>query len=314
MYSLVIPVYRNEEFIPELLEVLGGLDDELNGRLEVVFVVDGSPDRSFEKLEAGLANCRFPSQLIALSRNFGSFAAIRTGLERATGPLFAVMAADLQEPPELVVEFFRVLESEQADVAVGTRASRDDPMLQQLASRAYWGLYRRLVQREMPAGGVDVFGCNQVVRDRLVALEESNSSFVGLLFWVGFRTQSIPYHRLQRREGKSGWTWSRRLRYFSDSVFAFSDLPIRLLLVVGGLGLVVSTVFGAIVLAARIGGGIEVPGYAATVLVMTFFGALNMLGLGIIGSYVWRAFENTKRRPGAIVMSHRRIAGRQSGA
>lgn len=303
MYSLVIPVFKNEGSIPELLATL----DELNGRLgrdlEVVFVVDGSPDRCAELLEASLPRRTFCSKLVLLSRNFGSFAAIRAGLAEARGPYFAVMAADLQEPPDLMESFFSALASEPIDVVVGTRADRDDPLLARGASQLFWFLYRKLVQSEMPSGGVDVFGCNLAFRDHLLALGESNSTLVGLLFWLGFRRKLVPYQRRARLHGKSAWTFGRKLRYLTDSVFAFSDLPIRLLIVAGILGLGVSVVFSIFVLVSRLSGLIPVPGYAGIVLVITFFAALNSFGLGIIGGYLWRAFENTKGRPQAIILS-----------
>lgn len=311
MYSLVIPVYKNEASLPDLLEALEDLDGGLDGQLEVVFVIDGSPDESMRVLELSLPTRSFASQLVLLSRNFGSFAAIRAGLAEARGQYFAVMAADLQEPPELISDFFRALEAEPIDVTIGVRAERDDPLFSRLSAQLFWGVYRRLVQPEMPPGGVDVFGCNQAVRDRLVSLSESNSSLVGLLFWVGFRRKLIAYPRRAREHGKSAWTLRGKLRYFSNSVFAFSDLPIRALIAVGAMGLVVSTTFGALVIGARLLGWIEVPGYAAIIITTIFFAALNTFGLGIIGSYVWRAFENTKQRPDAIIMSQTRFEGRR---
>jgi len=309
MYSLVIPVYKNEQSLPALLLAIERLGRSLQDKLEAVFVVDGSPDESLHVLETALPGCGFPSRLVQLSRNFGSFAAIRAGLQEAAGPYFAVMAADLQEPPELIRDFFRALEDEPFDVAVGVRGHRDDPVVSRLAAEIYWGLYRRLVQREMPSGGVDVFGCNLAVRDRLISLPESNSSLVGLLFWVGFRRKMVPYQRRARSYGKSAWTFRGKLRYFSDSVFAFSDLPTLALIAIGVVGLVVSTTFGTLVVIARLLGWIAVPGYAAIIITTVFFAALNAFGLGIVGSYVWRAFENTKQRPNAIVMSRVRFEG-----
>jgi glycosyltransferase involved in cell wall biosynthesis len=307
MYSLVIPVYRNEASIPELLEEVAKLDHELEGQLDAVFVVDGSPDRCAELLQSLLPKQSFAARLAILSRNFGAFPAVRAGLELATGPYFAVMAADLQDPPELILEFFRTLASEPVDVTIGTREARADPLLSRSASRTFWFLYRKFVQSEMPPGGVDVFGCNQAFRDRLLALDESNSTLVGLIFWLGFRRKLIGYVRQPRRHGSSAWSFSRKLRYLTDSIYAFSDLPIRLLVSVGILGLVVSAAFAVVVMAARLTGVIQVPGYAATVLAVTFIAALNSFGLGVIGSYVWRAFENTKGRPQSIVLSVERF-------
>ena len=300
-YSLVVPVYRNEETIPDLLDVLSGIDRELGGALEVVFVIDGSPDRSLALLVDALPRTGLTAQVLEMSRNFGAFAAIRAGLIEATGPHFAVMAADLQEPPDLAVEFFRRLEQDRCDVVCGVRAGRDDPLQARLASKLFWAAYRRLVQPEMPPGGVDVFGCNVRARDALVALTEAHSSLIGQLFWIGMRRDEVPYRRRARQRGRSAWTLRKKLAYLLDSSLAFSDLPIRLLFGVGMLALAVALVYGAIVLAARLTGLIAEPGYAPTVLLISGFGALNALGLAVVGAYAWRAFENTKGRPLAIV-------------
>jgi glycosyltransferase involved in cell wall biosynthesis len=310
-YSLVIPVYRNEESIPDLLAALAGVDRAQGGALEVVFVVDGSPDRSLARLVELLPRAGFTAKILEMSRNFGAFAAIRAGLKEAAGPYFAVMAADLQEPPELVVEFFRRLEQDACDVVCGARTARDDPWRSRLASNLFWAVYRRLVQPEMPPGGVDVFGCNLGARDALVALTEAHSSLVGQLVWIGMRRDEVPYARRARQHGKSAWTLRKKISYMLDSSLAFSDLPIRLLFGVGMFALAVSAVYGVIVLIARLTGLIVEPGYATTVLLIAGFGALNALGLSVVGAYAWRAFENTKARPLAIV--RRRLTFEKDG-
>lgn len=302
MYSIVIPVYKEEASIPDLLMALRGIGTRLNSALEVVFVVDGSPDQSFQHLTLELPTLSFKSKLIALSRNFGSFAAIRVGLQKASGPYFAVMTADLQEPDDLIVAFFEELAKGETDVVIGARQSRDDPLLNKVASQVFWFLYRKLVQPELPRGGIDVFGCNAAFRRELLKLEESHSSLVGLLVWLGFRRKAIPYKRARRQHGKSAWTFARKMRYLLDSLFSFSDLPIKVLLWVGSIGIVISLVFSVIVLWARLSGRIQVPGYSPIVLTVTFFGSINLICLGIVGSYVWRAYENTKKRPGAVVL------------
>jgi glycosyltransferase involved in cell wall biosynthesis len=309
MVSLIIPVYKNEESIPGLLEALAQLAGTLSDPLEVVFVDDGSPDRSHALLAALLPQQPFVSQLLVHSRNFGSFAAIRSGLSAAQGRHFAVMAADLQEPISLIEEFFKRLAGGAVDVVIGQRDARRDPMLSGVSSRLFWWTYRRFIEPAIPPGGIDVFGCNDVFRRFLLALEESNSSLVGLLFWMGFRRELVPYARLERKHGKSAWTFQKKLKYLNDSIYAFSDLPVRALFAVGALSTCASVVIAAIVLVAKLTGRIEVPGYTATVLTIVFFGGLNALGLGILGGYLWRAFENTKGRPSAIVMSQQRFEG-----
>jgi glycosyltransferase involved in cell wall biosynthesis len=310
MYSIIVPVHGNEESIPDLLAALRDLRARLSSALEVVFVDDGSPDASMQILARELPNQPFASKLIAHSRNFGAFAAIHTGLVEATGPYFAIMSADLQEPIDLVEQFLRILERDEADIALGQRDGRDDPIVSSLASRVFWFLYRALVQPEVPRGGVDVFGCNQRCRDQLVVLHESNTSLVGLVLWLGFRRAVVSYRRQERKHGRSGWSFRRKLKYMVDSLYGFSDLPIRLLTSAGAISVLVSVTFGGVVLVQRLRGAITVPGYTVLVLMIMFFGGLNALGLGIVGGYVWRAHENTKQRPNAIVMSRRDFRGR----
>lgn len=302
-FSVVIPVYKNEASIPRLLEALSNMSRQLDGHMEVVFVVDGSPDRSFGLLRAALERLEYPAQLLAHSRNFGSFPAIRTGLAAARGDYFGVMAADLQEPPELLIAFIKALELDECDVAIGTRTGRNDPYASRLASGLFWGLYRRLVVHDMPEGGVDVFGCNRTFRDQLLKLEESRSSLIALIFWLGFRRKLVSYERLERQEGKSSWTLNKKVEYMMDSIFAFTDYPIRLLIRIGVVGCMLSVVLSVLVFAGHLTGRIIVPGYAATMLVVLFFGMLNLLGLGLVGTYAWRGYENSKIRPLAVIAS-----------
>jgi polyisoprenyl-phosphate glycosyltransferase len=303
-HSLIIPVYRNEENIPDLLEALGELNRSLES-FEVVFVVDGSPDRSADLLATLLPKVSFHWQVVELSRNFGSFAAIRQGLALGRGTWLAVMAADLQEPPELILRFFNELHAGHFDIIVGVRASRADPIVSKTLSKVYWLLYQRLIMREIPAGGVDVFACNRSFRDALLSLEERNSFLIGQLFWLGFRRAEISYNRRARVAGKSAWKFRRRLRYMLDSVFAFSDLPITVLLWLGAIGVSTSFLLGGVMIAGWLVGLIDVRGYVPIMLTIMFFGSLMMLGQGILGCYLWRVSENSKKRPLSVVFSHR---------
>jgi glycosyltransferase involved in cell wall biosynthesis len=308
--SIVVPVYRNEANIDQLLERLRDLHTTVPGGIEAVCVVDGSPDQCYSLLAAALPNMAFPSRLLLLSRNFGSFPAIREGLRSASGPWFAVMAADLQEEASVVVRFFDALRADEADVVLGVRTARADAWFDRVASSLFWGLYRTLIQRDLPRGGVDVFGCNVAFRDQLLRFSESHSSLVGQVLWLGFRRKSINYRRVPRQHGQSAWNFRRKLAYLFDSIYSFSDLPIRLFIGLGGVGIVTSTFFAIVVVIAKISGSVPVPGYTATVLTIIFFASLNLLGLGILGSYMWRAYENTKARPIAVVMQELAFAPR----
>lgn len=303
MFSLIVPVYKNEESLPALLTAVAQLAATIAQGFEAVFVVDGSPDNSVSILREQLPSQPFASQLVVLSRNFGSFAAIRAGLEQGRGQHYGIMAADLQEPPELILKMARVLNADDADVVIGVRDGRCDPVAGRVASNVFWWFYRRYVVPDMPPGGVDIFACNRAFRDRLLSLEERHSSLVAQVFWLGFRRKTVAYVRQKRQFGKSAWTFRKKLNYLSDSVFAFTDLPIRLLIRTGIVGAAVSILFGAVALAGRLAGFIDVPGYTATIVTIVLLGSLNLLGLGIVGSYAWRTYENTKQRPLAVPIS-----------
>ncbi|MFN8555164.1 MAG: glycosyltransferase family 2 protein [Candidatus Obscuribacterales bacterium] len=306
-YSLVIPVYKNEGSIEPLLSVLSQLSKDLHDDLEVIFVVDGSPDQSQAKLEQLLPASKIHAQVLSSSRNFGAFSAIRLGLETATGSGIAVMSADLQEPPELVKDFFQALDSGEADIVFGVRESRDDPWSSAIASQTFWWFYRKYVEPACPVGGVDMFAMTAPFRDHIINMREANSSLLGLLFWVGGRRKFVSYHRKAREHGKSAWTFQKKVTYLLDSIFAFTDLPVRLMIVAGASGIALALLLGLIIVSWRLSGSGVVPGYAGTMLTILFFGALNLFGLGVVGNYAWRGYENTKFRPLNIVSEKKKF-------
>jgi glycosyltransferase involved in cell wall biosynthesis len=302
LVSVIVPVYRNEETLGDVVLRLERMSDELAGGIEAIFVIDGSPDASGAVLRALLEGGRLRARLLWHSRNFGSFAAIRTGLAVARGRRMVVMSADLQEPRELVTGLCEALAAGSCEIAVGVRRARHDPLLSRVGSAWFWSIYSRWVQPEMPRGGIDVFACTSEVRDALLALPESNSSLVGLLIWLGYRRAEVPYDRAPRMSGRSAWTLRKKVRYLLDSVYSFTDLPITLLLTVGVTGVLLSTSGGLVVFLVWAFAGIHVAGYAPIMLTLFVMGSLILSGLGVVGSYVWRTYENSKRRPGAVAM------------
>lgn len=303
-FSVVVPVYGNRDSLPEAVERIADLAKRRDGRLEAVFVVDGSPDDSLAVLRRALSAGRFDAQVLSLSRNYGSFSAIRFGMAVARGSYIGVMAADLQEPIEVVSAFFDVLERDECDIAFGQRIDRSDPALSTMGSRAYWSLYRRIVNPDIPVGGVDVFGCTQQVSRQVLAFHEAHTSLVGLLFWVGYRRTFVPYHRVARHSGTSGWTIGRKLRYLFDSLYAFTDLPIILLQAVGAIGFALSLLVGLVVFLAWLIGSVQQPGYTPVMIAIAGSTSALLLGLGVVGSYVWRTYENGKGRPLGLTADH----------
>lgn len=300
-YSVIVPVYKNEVTIERLINNLKDLSNRFQDDLEAIFVIDGSPDKSYKILKELLPQLKFQAKLVVHSKNFGAFAAIQSGLKNTESDFSATYAADCQEPISLIEEFFSSLESEEIDIVFGTRKTRRDGFWTKFFSSFFWTIYRFFIDSNMPKGGVDTFGCSRAFREELVKLEESRSSLIALAYWLGFERKTIEYHRLSRQEGKSAWSWRKKINYFLDSLFSFTDLPIKILLTSGALGVLLSFVFGVTVLVLRVLGDIEIPGYSPTVLLILFFSALNIFGLGLVGSYSWRSYENSKNRPNAII-------------
>lgn len=302
-YSIVIPVYNNEKTLEAVCDRINWISEQFDDGVEAVFVVDGSPDNSWVTLSRILqSNSNFSAQILMHSRNFGSFSAIATGLAAARGEYLAVMAADLQEPAELLVEFFNELDNGEVQIVVGVREDRNDTRMSTLSSNAFWKTYRLMVNREIPSGGVDIFGCTRTVAQQLVELREARSSLIGLLYWLGYARKEIPYVRLERTDGeKSGWSFRRKLRYMSDSIFSFTSLPIDILLGIGFVGTLGSLALAMFLVIGRLSGKIEVPGFTALMVVVLVSTSLILLALGIVGTYLWRVFENVKGRPLSIV-------------
>lgn len=303
---MIVPVYRNQGSIDQLVTMLAELQQSRSRDLEVVFVIDGSPDQSREILEERLQSGVLRAQVIDLARNFGSFSAIRSGLACARGDLIAVMAADLQDPITAIEEYFNRLETGRCDIVVGRRLTRKDSPIDSLLSRLYWKIYRKFVLPDLPPGGVDSFGCSRKVADVLNRFDERQTSLVGLLYWIGFRREEVEYDRGPRHSGRSGWTFRRKLAYLSDSIFSFSDLPLRIVQIIGFAGTTMSVLVGLVIGLAWAFGAISNPGYTPIMLAILGSSSMILSALGVIGSYVWRAYENSKHRP-VTIQSDRRF-------
>jgi hypothetical protein len=208
-----------------------------------------------------------------------------------------------------VSQFWKILAEDEADIVFGKRMRRDDDKISKFFASAFWWFYRKLVFADVPPGGVDVFAINDRVKHALLEINEPNSSLVAQLMWLGFRREFVPYERRPRRSGHSAWTFRRKIDYMLDSVVGFTDLPIMFQLWIGAFGLVVSMVVGAVVLLARLLGWITVGGYTPIMLMLAFGFSVLLVSQGILGLYLWRSFENSKRRPLAVVSEHLKFEG-----
>jgi glycosyltransferase involved in cell wall biosynthesis len=298
--SIVVPVYKNEGSIEHLLNRISEISGAVTGSVEAVFVVDGSPDKSLEVLRSSLPRDGFDAKVLLLSRNFGAFSAIRAGLREARGEATVVMAADLQEPTSLILDMLGIVQRDEADVAVGVRQSRKDGVVSRTLSAVFWKVFNRVSSLELPRGGVDIFALSRSARETLNSFEESSTSLIGLIYWMGFRRQEVPYHRVERQVGKSSWSLQKRINYAKDSITAFSEFPLSVFLWSGVIGAVVSLVFAFIGAFQYIFTSDHQSQREITAIGLLFVASYLMAGLGIIGTYLWRLAENVRNRPDSI--------------
>ena len=298
--SVVVPVYKNEGSIDQLLDRIAQLSNVVNGRVEAVFVVDGSPDRSLEALHAKLPNQAFDAKIILLSRNFGAFSAIRAGLRVSSGETTVVMAADLQEPLSLVTKLLDIVQRNDAEVAVGVRQSRKDGFFSRVLSAVFWKLFKKISSLELPRGGVDIFALSRSARETVNTFQESSTSLIGLIYWMGFRRQEVPYHREERKVGKSSWSLQKRINYAKDSITAFSEFPLTMFLWSGLFGALISLILAAVGAFQYAFTSSHQSQRELTSIGLLFVASYLMSGLGLLGTYLWRVADNVRNRPDSI--------------
>ncbi len=299
--TVVVPVYWNEATLPALVERLRAVGEQLRpDELELLFVDDGSGDGSFALLqEAAQRDARV--QVVRLSRNFGSNAAILAGLTYARGDAVVVLAADLQDPPELIPELVAGWR-DGAEVVVAARRSRNDPLVGRFFSAGFNRLFRRFVFRDFPPGGFDFLLVSRRVARVLARMAERNSYIFGQAFWVGFERRVVEYDRGEREGGRSRWTLGRKAKYFVDAFTAFSYVPIRAASLIGFLMALAGFVYAAVLIVLRVTGVLaNAPGFAALAVLILVAAGAQLIVIGIIGEYLWRVLEESRRRPAFIV-------------
>jgi glycosyltransferase involved in cell wall biosynthesis len=299
--SVVVPVYFNEGSLEplfgELVEVEAALGERGAG-LELIFVDDGSGDRSLEVLHT-LRQRRHETKVIKLTRNFGAVHASKTGLRYATGDCALILAADQQDPPELILRTFDEWRKG-ARFVVCARESREDPFLQRAWAWLYYRIIRTFVIKDYPMGGFDVALMDRAILPYLLS-SAKNTNTPLFAFWLGFPPVLLSYKRRRRSHGRSRWTFWKRIEFFLDSILGFSIIPVRTISVVGAFVSLVSFSYGVSISIAALRGRVPVPGFAATASLLSFLLGLVILMLGIVAEYLWRIYSETSRLPETIV-------------
>lgn len=298
--SIVIPVYYNQD---NLRPLYADMSEKLLNRdeyeWEIVIVNDGSKDESYTVMKE-LAEKDKRIEVYSLSRNFGSHAAILCGLSKCTGDCAVVKAADLQEPTEMVLEMAESWRKGN-NVVLAVRKDRQEGKGQTLFANLYYWLVRKAALPDMPRGGFDVYLLDRKVIHVLMQLDEKNSALTGQILWSGFKTEKIYYTRLQREIGESRWTLRKKIRLVTDTLFSFSTLPITIVSVIGTLSCFGAAAWALLVFAFKMFGLIDVSGWTTLFIFNLLSFGIIMLTLGILGGYLWRAFDASRNRPPYII-------------
>lgn len=299
--SLVIPVYYNEQSLPPLFVKLQEIERALaenSMALELIFVDDGSGDGSLQELFK-IKQQRPATRIIKLSRNFGANRASKCGMQHATGDCCMVLAADLQDPPSLILQMVEKWKAG-SKFTICTRISRNDPLVSRIYSRVFYWLLNRLVMKDYPQGGFDVALMD---KSMLPPIQKSakNLHTPLLAYWLGYRPEVIPYHRAKREHGRSRWTFKKKFNAFLDIILGFSVTPIRMISLIGGIVSFCSFIYGLRIACDALFGKIPVQGFASLAVLITFLLGLIIIMLGVIGEYLWRVFDETNKRPEVVI-------------
>ncbi|MDR7465404.1 MAG: glycosyltransferase family 2 protein [Armatimonadota bacterium] len=300
LLSVVTPAYNEAQNLPVLHGRLGQVMAGVPVDWEWVVVDDHSADGTFA-VAAGIAERDPRVRAIRLARNFGAHTATKCGMDHARGDCAVLMAGDLQDPPEVLP---RLLErwAGGAQVVWAERERREGERASTLAfARLYYLLMRHLVGiKEMPARGADCFLVDRRVLDALRGFHEHNASLLALITWMGFRQATISYAKQARLHGRSGWTLKKKLKLVVDSITSFSYFPIRAMSYLGFLTALAGFGYaGLVILNAFRGHPIE--GWSSLMVVVLVFSGIQMLMMGVLGEYLWRALDEARRRPRYLI-------------
>ncbi len=298
--SLVIPMHNERDGLDHLFETLLPIIRNAAPSFEIVVVNDGSTDDTLARLLA--LQPQIPQlRVVDLSRNFGKEAALTAGLQHCLGDCAITLDADLQDPPELIVEMLaRWHEGYETVVAVHAERTTD-PYLRRQLSRGFYRLLNAVSEMRFVPHAGDFRLLDRIVIDAFLSLPERTRFNKGLFAWIGFRHYLIKHHRPARTAGKSAFNLRRLLHLATDGITSFSLFPLRLWMYVGTVISGLAFIYGSFIILRTIVFGSDVPGYASIIVAVIFLGGINLFSIGVLGAYVGRIFLESKQRPLFVV-------------
>jgi glycosyltransferase involved in cell wall biosynthesis len=300
--SVIIPCYDEESVIAETYGRLLAVFRKVNYSVELIFVDDGSRDRTLEKLKE-IARTDPTVRIIRFSRNFGHQAAVAAGLHYCTGTEAAVIDADLQDPPEEIPRMLELMDRECCNVVYGQRIKRNgDGFLKRLTAHGFYKLLNSFSDVKFPLDTGDFRIMDRRVIDVFSAMPERNKYIRGLIGWIGFKQVPYKYTRDPRFAGKTKYTTAKMIKLAADGLFSFSRKPLRLVVRMGLLSVLVALALAVWAIATKLAGvGETIPGWASTVTIVLFLGGVQLLSTGVLGEYIGSIFDESKRRPAYVV-------------
>jgi polyisoprenyl-phosphate glycosyltransferase len=308
-YSIVVPIYNEQESIPDIVKQLRLITDLLDGPAEVILVDDGSRDASYELMVA--ASEEDPRiKVLQLSRNFGHQPAITAGMDFASGQAVVVMDADLQDPPEVILEMAARWQ-EGYEIVYAVRKRREgESFLKKATARLYYGLIRRLAEVDQYVDVGDFRLVDRKALDAFLQMRERARYVRGMFSWIGFRQIAVPYVRASRRAGRSKYSLRKMVKLASDGIVGFSSMPLRLGIAVGMFMAIGAVGYGVLALALKLAGLPYVRGYASLLVTITFLSGVQLIVIGVIGLYLARVYDEVRGRPLYLVRDTRGFAKR----
>jgi polyisoprenyl-phosphate glycosyltransferase len=295
-YSIVVPVYNEHESLPALFNELRRVMALLDGPAEVVLVDDGSKDSSFELMkEFNAQDPRF--KIVQFSRNFGHQLAITAGMDATCGQAVVVIDADLQDPPQVIVEMAEKWR-QGYDIVYAVRDRREgETFLKKATARWYYKLLQRLADIDQQVDVGDFRLADRKAVDAFLQMREKNRYVRGMFCWIGFRQTTVPYTRASRYAGTTKYPLRKMLRLAADGIVGFSTAPLRIGIVAGLVMAVASVAYGVLSIALKLAGLHEVPGYASLLVTITFLSGIQLILIGIVGQYLGRVYDEVRGRP-----------------
>jgi len=299
--SLVVPCFNEETAIPLFYDEAIKMCSLINEQFEIIFIDDGSRDKTLNILRQ-LANQDGHIHYISFSRNFGKEAAILAGLQSAQGAYIVTLDADGQDPPSLIPQMLDAVVSGECDCAATRRVTRaGEPPIRSFFARCFYALMKKITDIEIIDGARDFRLMNRAYLDALLMLPERNRFSKGIFSWIGFKTKWFEYENVERKVGKTKWSFWKLFLYSLDGVIAFSSKPLAIASLLGILLFIITLSFIIIIVIRRTIWGDPVDGWASTVCIILFCSGIQLLSTGILGEYMVKTYTEVKQRPQYVV-------------